>query len=75
MSKLNLTNPDDILEFGFNYFEFKNTIPLPPSVTLEIEKCIYYYNIGFITNNKLGKQITDIILGFINDLDVKITRK
>lgn len=48
MKKLDLTNPDDILEFAFHYEKYKNTISLPVHITMKIEKCIHHYDIFFI---------------------------
>lgn len=70
MKKLNLTNPNDILGFGFNYDRYKSNIPLPLNITFEIEKYIHYSNTGFITNNEMGNQILD----YMYKLDVKIAQ-
>ena len=62
MKKLDLTNPDDILEFANNYESHKDFVSLPESVKQEIKQSIEHYQIGYITAEELRNFIASHIV-------------
>ena len=75
MKKLDLTRPDHIVEFCQNYSQYKNSVSLPNTVEIEIEKILDQYNNNFITNNEATNQMIDVLLNFMKSLNIKIRRK
>ena len=75
MRKLDLTIFDDILEFRRNYTLYKDSIGLPEDVNLKIGKWVSAYNKGILTSTELSNLISDIIVSFIDYLDIEIRRE
>lgn len=74
MKKLDLTNPDDILEFANNYEIYKGSISLPKPVKQEINNSVKKYQVGYITYKELGNCIAMYVVEFMEYLDVEIKR-